>query len=97
MKRTDMTELAALIERILSEKETAEPQAAPPLLTAPDVAARLQINVQAVYRLAREGKLPAVQIGTRTRRWTENAVNDFVERGGVREESNQPKALRLAG
>lgn len=95
MKRKDIAELAALFERILSEKETAEPQAAPPLLTAPDVAARLKINTQAVYRLARAGKLPAVQIGTRTRRWTENVVCEFIERGSICEESNQSKPLRL--
>ena len=70
---------------------------APPLLTAHDVAARLQTNEQAVYRLAREGELPAVQTGQRAKRWTENAVNDFIRRNGVTEQSeqSQTKALRL--
>jgi excisionase family DNA binding protein len=51
---------------------------APPLLTARDVAARLQTNTQTIYRLAREGKLPTVPISTRTRRWTEDAVEAFI-------------------
>ncbi len=83
---------------VLSEESQAKNAApAPPLLTAHDVAARLQTNEQAVYRLAREGELPAVQTGQRAKRWTENAVNDFIRRNGVTEQSeqSQTKALRL--
>ena len=74
--------------------DSAAPADTPSLLTATDVAERLQTNVQTVYRLAREGKLPAVQTGQRAKRWTENSVNEFIRRGGVVVEP-QPKTLRL--
>jgi excisionase family DNA binding protein len=55
----------------------------PRLLTARQVADRLQVNTQAVYRLTREGKLPAVKLSERTLRWSEKIIGDFVARGGV--------------
>jgi len=99
MKQSDVSELAACIARILAEKDTPEPPPAPSLLTARDVAKRLQVNTQTVYRLAREGKLPAVQLGTRTHRWTEDTVNNFISSGGNIEKSNSlpAQSLRLAG
>jgi excisionase family DNA binding protein len=66
-----------------AEAEEMAASAAPRLLTAPQVADRLQTNVQAIYRLAREGSLPAVVLGTRSYRWTEHVVTDFIERRGV--------------
>jgi excisionase family DNA binding protein len=97
-------EIRKLIERIIVEiKESDQPppevnqeRKAPRLLTARDVAERLQTNTQAVYRLAREGKLPAVPLGERTLRWTEESVADFIETGGVKPESEPTHALRLA-
>lgn len=79
----------------LAQAETEEAQGppdAPRLLTARDVAQRLQTNTQAVYRLAREGTLPAVVLGTRSYRWTEQVVAEFIAQRGVRA---QPNSLRL--
>jgi len=87
---------------MLAERETATPQtAAPELLTARDVARLLNSNTQAVYRLAREGKLPAVKLSPRTLRWTEDAVSAFILRGGIAEQNdaapNVLRGLRAAG
>lgn len=101
MKLEAIQKLASDLVHLLSERaaeQDAKP--APPLLSARDVASRLQTNTQAVYRLAREGKLPAVQLGSRTLRWTDDAVNGFIARGGiaVEQRGNAPqKNLRLAG
>lgn len=53
---------------------------APRLLTADDLAERWQVPKAHIYRLAREGKLPVVQLG-RYRRFSAEAVEHF-ERGG---------------
>lgn len=98
MKRDHIKELTGLIERILSEREAAPPTIAPSLLTAPDVACLLQTNTQAVYRLAREGKLPAVKLSPRTLRWTEDAVLAFIASGGIQAESRKTlRVLRATG
>lgn len=55
----------------------------PRLLTAPEVAEVLKTNTQAVYRLARNRELPAVNLGQRMLRFTEASVYEFVRRGGV--------------
>lgn len=95
MRPEYVTELAGLIERILTEREAVAQPAAPALLNARDVAHRLQTSTQAVYRLAREGKLPAVKLSPRTLRWTEDAVSAFVAGGGVAEPNDAaPKILR---
>jgi excisionase family DNA binding protein len=49
------------------------------LMTAEELAGRWQVPKSHVYRLAREGKLPTVQLG-RYRRWSLDAIEDF-ERG----------------
>lgn len=92
MKREHIKELTGLVERILSERETSPPTA-PLLLTVRDVARCLQTNTQAVYRLAREGKLRAIKLSPRTLRWTEDAVMAFIAGGGI--ESETPKTLRV--
>lgn len=71
-----------------------ESEASDSLLQARDVAAILQTNTQAVYRLSREGKLTVIKLGPRTLRWTKEAVEDFISRDS---ESLQPhaKTLRL--
>jgi excisionase family DNA binding protein len=51
------------------------------LLTASDVAARWQVPKAHVYRLAREGKVPAVMLG-RYRRFRLAAVEEFEASGG---------------
>ena len=52
------------------------------LLTAEDVAARWAVPKSQIYRLQREGKLPAVCIG-RYRRWRLETVEAFEREGGV--------------
>ena len=98
MKPETVEKLAADIARMIAERapEEAATVAPPPLLTARDVATRLQINTQAVYRLTREGKLSAVACGPRTLRWTEDAVCAFIAQGGVTEPGvEHSKTLRL--
>jgi excisionase family DNA binding protein len=51
------------------------------LLTAQDVAERLGIGEDAVYRLTRQKVLPSVRIG-RLIRFDENALEDWVQKGG---------------
>lgn len=51
------------------------------LLTANEVAARWQVPSAHVYRLAREGKLPTVELG-RYRRWRLDAIEEFERSGG---------------
>jgi len=97
VKREALEKLSAEIARLISEIEPEQQTApaAPPLLIARDVAARLQTNTQAVYRLERKGKLPAVQLGQRTKRWTEDVVNKFIKQGGVVEQNDHAPAKRL--
>ncbi|MGI8656896.1 MAG: helix-turn-helix transcriptional regulator [Pyrinomonadaceae bacterium] len=97
MKSEAIQKLSAQIARLLSEIEPEQQTApaAPPLLIARDVAARLQINTQAVYRLEREGKLPAVLLGQRTKRWTEDVVSEFIKQGGIVEQKGHAPAKRL--
>ncbi len=52
------------------------------LLTAEELAERWQVPKAHVYRLAREGRLPTVQLG-RYRRWRLEALEDFECDGGV--------------
>jgi excisionase family DNA binding protein len=52
------------------------------LLTAEDVAARWQVPKSQIYRLCRDGKLPAVEIG-RYRRWRLEAIEAFEREGGA--------------
>lgn len=52
------------------------------LLTAAQLAERWQVPKGHVYRLTREGKLPAVELG-RYRRYSEAAVQAFEEAGGT--------------
>jgi len=55
---------------------------AAPLLTAEQLAARWNVPKAHVYRLAREGRLPTVQLG-RYRRWKLDQVEDFERAGGT--------------
>ncbi len=91
--------VAQAVRAALAQAEAEEAQAspgAPRLLTARDVAQRLQTNVQAVYRLAREGELPPVVLGARSYRWTEQVVSAFIaQRGASAEPTPEVKTLRL--
>ncbi len=51
------------------------------LLTAEEVAERWAVPRAHVYRMAREGLLPTVQLG-RYKRWRVDALEDFERRGG---------------
>ncbi len=53
------------------------------LLTVPEVAAILRISTQAVYRLIREGRLPAVRLG-RGVRVDHGMLRRWIESGGYR-------------
>lgn len=53
------------------------------LLTAEQLAERWQVRVSHVYRLAREGRIPTVELG-RYRRWRLDQVESF-ERGETTE------------
>ncbi len=95
-------EIQDLVERLIAEREAeaalekAPEQCVPRLLKAPAVANLLQTNTQAVYRLAREGKLPAVPLGERTLRWTEESIAEFIARGGIKAEPVPFEATKLA-
>jgi len=60
-----------------------QPGVAGRLLTADDLAERWSVPKSHVYRLAREGKIPTVELG-RYRRWTLVAV-EALERGDDRQ------------
>lgn len=59
-----------------------DPGNATRLLTADDLATRWQVPRSHVYRLAREGKLPVVQLG-RYRRFRPAEIEAFEVAGGV--------------
>jgi len=52
------------------------------LLTADELARRWQVPKAHVYRLAREGRLPTVELG-RYRRWRVDAIESFELDGGA--------------
>jgi len=54
------------------------------LLTAAQLAERWQIPKSHVYRLAREGRIPTVELG-RYRRFRPEAIERFERDGGARE------------
>lgn len=47
------------------------------VLTASEVAAMLQVNVETVYRLARKGELPCIHIGTAVR-FSEKRILEWI-------------------
>lgn len=55
------------------------------LLTAGQLAERWQVRTSHVYRLAREGKIPTIELG-RYRRWRLEAIEQFERDGGVSSE-----------
>lgn len=52
------------------------------LLTAVELAERWQVPKAHIYRLAREGRLPTVELG-RYRRWRVDAIEAFELSGGA--------------
>jgi excisionase family DNA binding protein len=65
------------------------------LLTAGDLAQRWQVPKAHVYRLTREGKLPAIALG-RYRRYALEAVEAFEREGGTAG-AETPVAAEVAG
>lgn len=55
--------------------------AEPGLMTAADVAARLQVDVRTVRRWEAAGKLKARRLGRRTVRYRREDVERFIDRG----------------
>jgi excisionase family DNA binding protein len=52
------------------------------LLDAKEVAEILQVNVQRVYELTRQGILPSIRIGPRQNRYEETRLMQWIELGG---------------
>lgn len=52
------------------------------LLDAKEVAEILQVNVQRVYELTRQGILPSIRIGPRQIRFEETRLTQWIEHGG---------------
>ena len=52
------------------------------LLDAKEVAEILQVNVQRVYELTRQGILPSIRIGPRQIRYEETRLMQWIEHGG---------------
>jgi excisionase family DNA binding protein len=61
------------------------------LLTADQLAERWQVPKSHVYRLTREGKIPAVKLG-RYYRYLLEAVEDFERAGGSRLDADEGAA-----
>jgi excisionase family DNA binding protein len=66
------------------------------LLTATEVADRLQLKVNGVHYLVRAGKLSCVQISPKKRRFTDAQVQEFIETHSLqkhrqRRVDNQPR------
>jgi excisionase family DNA binding protein len=62
------------------------------LLTAGDVAERLELHPRTVLRLAREGRLRRVKLGHRTVRFVPEDVEAYIE--GERQQQDAPAPLR---
>lgn len=52
------------------------------LLTAEDLAGRWQVPTGHIYRMARDGRLQAVELG-RYKRFTRDAIEQFESAGGT--------------
>ena len=49
------------------------------LLTAKELARMLRLTTRSIYRLQKEGRIPAsIKIAPGTRRWVEKEIEDFV-------------------
>jgi excisionase family DNA binding protein len=59
------------------------------LLTAKEVSEGLRIPVARVYELARTGVIPVVRLGERQVRFNEDALREWVARGGNAEKREE--------
>lgn len=62
----------------------------PHLLTVEEIAETLGLSAQAIYRLTKAGKLPAVKIHSRALRFDPDAVREALEQLTVHDASAQP-------
>lgn len=57
------------------------------LKTAKWVSELLGVKTARIYELTRENKIPFIQIGERQYRYSETALNRWIEKGGNREQN----------
>ena len=59
------------------------------LLTVKEVSEILDLKPARIYELTREKKIPFVQIGERQYRYSEDALQNWIERGGNQNDENK--------
>lgn len=71
--------------RMLAEQQHAQPETTgkTTLLTAPQVAERLNVPPSFVYEAARQGKLKPVKLGEKYVRFTQGTVDEYLARSGA--------------
>jgi len=67
------------------------------ILLAKDVATWLSVDVQRIYELTRRNLLPHVKIGDRQYRYSETAVQRWLEQGGNRESQSATREIPFGG
>ena len=65
-----------------------ERETLPKLMTARELAGRLGLARWRIYDLTRSGILPAVRIG-RSYRYSTEAIREWIERGGTKQEEGK--------
>jgi excisionase family DNA binding protein len=58
------------------------------LIKAKQAAELLDVRLPRLYELARLGRIPSVRLGEKSIRFSEPALREFVERGGVQVNGN---------
>ncbi len=59
------------------------------LLTVKEVAEILDLKPARIYELTREKKIPFVQIGERQYRYSQTAIENWIENGGNQEDEGE--------
>lgn len=59
------------------------------LLTVREVSEILDLKPARVYELTREKKIPFVQIGERQYRYSQTAIENWIERGGNQQDESE--------
>ena len=59
------------------------------LLTVKEVSEILDLKPARIYELTRERKIPFVQIGERQYRYSQTAIENWIERGGNQTETGE--------
>ena len=73
--------LVPLLERIATAVEALRDRAAPPdVLTAPDLAALLRVDVRTLRAMRRGGELPRGFLVGRSPRWRRSTIDAWMER-----------------